>query len=73
MNCLKSRLLSAATFTALIASPGAFAQTSADAETLVQDEVVVVGQYLFSDQVNALKAPTPIIDVPQSLSIVTAD
>ena len=39
----------------------------------VEDEIVVVGQYLYTDQVNALKAPTPIIDVPQSLSIVTAD
>ena len=37
------------------------------------EEVVVVGRYLYSDQVNALRTPTPIIDVPQSLSIVTAD
>lgn len=37
------------------------------------DEIIVVGKVLYSDQVNALKAPTPIIDVPQSLSIVTAD
>lgn len=37
------------------------------------DEIVVVGKVLYTDQVNALKAPTPIIDVPQSLSIVTAD
>ena len=28
---------------------------------------------MFSDQVNALKSPTPIIDVPQSLSIITAN
>ncbi|MEM6625686.1 MAG: TonB-dependent siderophore receptor, partial [Pseudomonadota bacterium] len=28
---------------------------------------------LYSDQINSLKAPTPIIDVPQSLSIITAD
>ena len=38
-----------------------------------EDEIVVRGQYLHSDRVNALKSPTPIIDVPQSLSIVTAD
>ncbi|MEM9617193.1 MAG: TonB-dependent siderophore receptor [Pseudomonadota bacterium] len=37
------------------------------------DEIVVIGRVLYSDQVNALKAPTPIIDVPQSLSIITAD
>ena len=37
------------------------------------DEIVVTGKYLYVDQVNALKSPTPIIDVPQSLSIITAD
>lgn len=37
------------------------------------DTVRVDGSYLYMDQVNALKTPTPIIDVPQSLSIVTAD
>jgi catecholate siderophore receptor len=37
------------------------------------DEIVVIGNYLYTDQVNALRAPTPIIDVPQSLSILTAD
>ncbi len=38
-----------------------------------EEEIVVVGKYLYTDQVNALKTPTPIIDVPQSLSIITAD
>lgn len=37
------------------------------------EEIIVTGRYLYSDQVNALKTPTPIIDVPQSLSIITAD
>lgn len=37
------------------------------------DEIIVTGRYLYADQINALKSPTPIIDVPQSLSIVTAD
>ena len=37
------------------------------------EEVVVEGRYLAADKVNALKTPTPIIDVPQSLSIITAD
>ena len=37
------------------------------------DNLVVMGKFLYSDQVNALKTPTPIIDVPQSLSIITAD
>lgn len=35
------------------------------------DNIVVEGDVLYSDLVNALKSPTPIIDVPQSLSIVT--
>ncbi|MEL6666667.1 MAG: TonB-dependent siderophore receptor [Pseudomonadota bacterium] len=73
MNRIQSRLLSAVAFSALIASPAVFAQSPAETEALVQDEVVVVGQYLYTDQINALKAPTPIIDVPQSLSIITAD
>ncbi|MEM9739959.1 MAG: TonB-dependent receptor [Pseudomonadota bacterium] len=42
-------------------------------DDLVQDEIVVVGTVLYSDQVNALRTPTPIIDVPQSLSIITGD
>jgi catecholate siderophore receptor len=45
------------------------------ASTLVADEpveeIVVKGKVLYSDQVKALKTPTAIIDVPQSLSIVT--
>ncbi|ERL46733.1 ABC-2 transporter component protein [Candidatus Micropelagos thuwalensis] len=37
------------------------------------DEIVVEGKYLFTDQVNALKTPVPILNVPQSLSIITDD
>jgi len=36
------------------------------------EEITVTGQYLASDRVNSVKTPTPIIDVPQSLSILTA-
>ena len=44
-----------------------FAQSnSADPE-----EIIVKGKVLYSDQVTALKTPVPIIDVPQTLSIVT--
>ena len=35
------------------------------------EEVVVKGNVLYSDQVQALKTPVPILDVPQTLSIVT--
>ncbi|WP_223788005.1 TonB-dependent receptor [Marinicella meishanensis] len=37
------------------------------------DTLVVQGNFLYADQINALKTPTPIIDVPQSLTIMTAD
>ncbi len=46
---------------------------SQDTEGDIDEEIIVTGRYLYSDQVNALKSPTPIIDVPQSLSIITAD
>ncbi|MBX2846707.1 MAG: TonB-dependent siderophore receptor [Acidiferrobacterales bacterium] len=37
------------------------------------EEVIVEGKYLSIDEANSIKTPTPIIDVPQSLSIITAD
>ena len=63
------KLLSTCAITALIVAVA----TPALAQTSSNDEIIVHGKYLYSDQVNALKSPTPIIDVPQSLSIVTAD
>ena len=44
-----------------------------NSEILELDEFVVTGNSLYTDQVNALKTPTPIIDVPQSLSIINSD
>ena len=44
-----------------------------DSEVLELEEFVVAGNSLYADQVNALKTPTPVIDVPQSLSIITSD
>ncbi|MDB2649513.1 TonB-dependent siderophore receptor [Porticoccaceae bacterium] len=41
------------------------------AETSDFEEILVKGRVLQSDQMNALKTPTLIINVPQSLSIVT--
>ncbi len=37
------------------------------------EEVIVQGQYLYSDKSASVKTPTPIIDVPQSLSILTGE
>ena len=71
-----AHLLGTAALAAALSAPTATAQQGYDAaqdDVLVQDQVTVIGQYLYSDQVNALKTPTPIIDVPQSLSIITAD
>ncbi len=42
----------------------------ADANT---GRIVVTGDVLYSSEVNAVKTPTPIIDVPQSLTITTQD
>ncbi|GAB5459404.1 MAG: TonB-dependent siderophore receptor [Henriciella sp.] len=75
MTFYTSLFCSAALSLAFVA-PVAFAQTSTEAaedEAFVQDTVLVTGNVLYSDQINALKTPTPIIDVPQSLSIITAD
>jgi len=70
MKLLPSRQ---STLTAIIfvcSSPLVIAQ---DSEQASITEMMVRGEYLERDQVNALRTPTPVIDVPQSLSIVTAD
>jgi catecholate siderophore receptor len=48
-----------------------FAITADDSENI--EEVVVKGNVLYADQVTALKTPVPILDVPQTVSIVTDD
>ena len=58
-------------FLSLIAVCGFFISSSVFAQDSEVEEVVVKGKVLQSDQVNALKTPTLIINVPQSLSIVT--
>lgn len=72
---------------ALLISPAGLAQSDGntdqqDRRAAVQDEnadaagldpVTVVGNVLYSDQINALKTPTPIRDVPQSLTLVTEE
>ena len=60
-------------FLSLIAVCGFFISGSVSAQDTEIEEVVVKGKVLQSDQVNALKTPTPIINVPQSLTIVTDD
>ncbi|MEZ5921573.1 MAG: TonB-dependent receptor plug domain-containing protein, partial [Parvularculaceae bacterium] len=38
-----------------------------------RDEIVVEGRTLSLDKLNAVKTPTPIIDIPQSLSIISEE
>ena len=45
--------------------------TAEDAKQL--EEILVKGKYLSLDKINSVKTPTPILDVPQSLSIFTSD
>ncbi len=50
----------------LLGSLSIFAQNSDDVE-----EVKVKGKVLYVDQVNSLKPPLPILEVPQSVSVIT--
>lgn len=63
------------TYLALIAVVSAFsANLQAQENDVVElDDYEVVGKFLQTDQINALKSPTPIEDVPQSLTILTSD
>lgn len=76
MKSLSSHLFGAAVLCMTLAVPMVMARTSEENwqdDVVTLDEFVAIGRYLYTDQVNALRTPTPVIDVPQSLSIVTAD
>ena len=48
--------------------------SQAVAEDKVSDEIIVQGQiFLANEKFSGTKTPTPIIDVPQSLSVISAD
>ena len=61
--------ISLAALIASLSSP-ALAQTT---EPFKLADMIVTATHLYSDQVNALRSPTPIIDVPQSLSIISEE
>ncbi len=65
-----SRLLNVAKISTLLITVPNLALSD---EVVEMNQFEVVGKYLYSNQVNALESPTPIIDVPQSLSIFTAE
>lgn len=69
MKFRASDLIATSALALVFAAPGALAQDGSEAV----EQIVVTGTYLYTDQINALRTPTPIIDVPQSLTIVTAD
>jgi len=49
------------------------ADTAGESVDYGDREIEVRGEVLYSDQVNAVKTPTPIIDVPQSVTITTQE
>ncbi len=55
---------------ALTSASTAFAQSTS---TTPVDEIIVTGRYLSLNEVNAVKTPTPIINIPQSLSIIGSE
>jgi catecholate siderophore receptor len=55
---------------ALVAAPAMAQDNSADDD---RDRIIVTGDILQSNQVASIKTPTPVIDVPQSLSITTEE
>ncbi|WP_379920460.1 TonB-dependent receptor [Erythrobacter sp. R86502] len=64
-------------FPALAETASAAPDTTADPNAAAVEAgaapIIVTGNVLYTDQINAVRTPTPIIDVPQSLSITTAD
>lgn len=57
---------------AIVTSPALAEENNANTEEM-EHQIVVTGQVLYNDQVNAVKTPTPILNVPQSLSITTQE
>ena len=76
---LRIRLGGAASIAALLAASQIAPVSAQETDEAFQlasaniDVIYVEGKVLYTDQVNALKAPTPVIDVPQSLSIISAE
>ncbi|MEM7687395.1 MAG: TonB-dependent receptor [Pseudomonadota bacterium] len=57
---------------AMLATP-ALADDAGEQTRDADGDIVVAGDILYSNQINALRTPTEIIDVPQSLTITTQD
>ena len=57
----------------LAAENGGVETATTEAENVALEPLMAEGSFLYIDQVNALKTPTQIIDVPQSLSIFSSE
>ncbi len=74
MNKRPSRPLRKIGLTLILAAPVATAQTSEAADSIeTLDSVTVVADEVTGNEVSALKTGTPLIDIPQSLSVITGD
>ena len=58
---------------AILVSSAVIAAGYGHADEGTIEEIVVQGKYLSIDKVNSVKTPTPVLDIPQSLSILTED
>jgi catecholate siderophore receptor len=63
----------ATAFTSVVAQSSSMGDPLAGSDIVELEEFTVVGRSLYTDRVNALKTPRPVIDVPQSLSIYTTE
>ena len=71
MKAYKQRAITAFAALTIICAGAPLRAETTEQPTL--EETIVRGSYLQSNEANALKTPTPILDVPQSLSIVTSE
>jgi catecholate siderophore receptor len=72
MSKISTRAAMLLASSALMATP-ALAEEPAAEERDTDGNIIVTGQVLYTNQIAALKTPTEIIDVPQSLTITTQD
>lgn len=69
----KFLVYSTTAISALLVGAAANAATNAAAENADIEEIIVQGRYLSLDKLNAVKTPTPVINVPQSLTIIGSE
>lgn len=63
----------AAALAAVVGTGFLFVSVPAAAEEMPLEEIIVQGKFLSIDKIDSVKTPTPIINVPQSLSIVSEE